>query len=83
MINDHLGEQPDPQLPFLKDLIDEHATIAGDIIEVSTGTWAIHGSIAVDGEVLMAEYDSLDQARIALGNLPQQTTEPPDLGGER
>ena len=69
-MNDQGSEQPDRQLLFLKELIDEHATIAGDIIEVGIDTWAIHGSIAVDGEVLLAEYDSLDEARIALGQLP-------------
>jgi hypothetical protein len=76
-MNDQRGEQPDRQLQFLQELIDEHATIAGDIIEVGTDTWAIHGSIAVDGEVLIAEYDTPDQARMALAKLPRQTTEPP------
>ena len=57
-MNDQRGEQPDRQLQLLQELIEEHATIAGDVIEVGTGTWAIHGSIAVDGEVLIAEYDT-------------------------
>jgi hypothetical protein len=74
-MNDQSGEQPDRQLIFLQELIDEHATIAGDIIEVGTDTWAIHGSIAVDGDVLLAEYDSLDHARIALAKLPRSITE--------
>jgi hypothetical protein len=78
-MNDRRGEQPDPQLRFLRELIDENATIDGDIIEVGTDTWAIHGSIAVDGEVLIAEYDTPEQARLALDKLPPgQITEPPD-----
>ena len=78
-MNDQRGEQPDRQLVFLQGMIEEHATIAGDIIEVDPDTWAIHGSIAVDGEVLLAEYDTPDQARIALDKVPRQTTEPPDF----
>jgi hypothetical protein len=76
-MNDHRGEQPDRQLVFLQELIGEHAIIAGDIIEVDPDTWAIHGSIVVDGEVLLAEYHTADQARIALEKLPRQTSEPP------
>ncbi len=63
------GEHPDRQLQFLQELVAEHATISGDIIEVGTHSWAIHGSIAVDGEVIMAEYDTPDQARRVLSKL--------------
>jgi hypothetical protein len=60
---------PDPQLTFLEELVEEHAMIAGDVIEIDAHTWAIHGSIAVDGEVIMAEYDSEERARFALDEL--------------
>ena len=60
---------PDPQLTFLEELVEEHATIAGDVIEIDAHTWAIHGSIAVDGDVIMAEYDTEEHARIVLGEL--------------
>ena len=62
--------QADPQLPFLEELVHEHAAIAGDVIEIGAHTWAIHGSIAVDGDVIMAEYDTEEHARIALGEVP-------------
>lgn len=62
--------QPDPQLAFLNELVAEHATVAGDVVEIDDHTWAIHGTIAVDGEVIMAEYDSEERARIVLGELP-------------
>jgi hypothetical protein len=39
------------------------------VIEISAHTWAIHGSIAVDGDVIMAEYDSEERARIVLDEL--------------
>ena len=62
------GEQ-DPRLLFLEELVQEQATIAGDVIELDTHTWAIHGSIAVDGDVLMAEFESEEHARIVLAEL--------------
>jgi hypothetical protein len=64
----HAGAD-DPQLVFLEELVEEHATIAGDVVEIDAHTWAIHGSIAVDGDVIMAEYDTEEHARIVLGEL--------------
>ena len=61
--------QPDPQLVFLEELAEEHAVIAGDVIEIDSHTWAIHGSIAVDGDVIMAEFDTEEHARIVLDEL--------------
>lgn len=61
--------ESDPQLTFLEELVDEHATIAGDVIEIGAHTWAIHGFIAVDGDVIMAEYDTEEHARIVLDEL--------------
>lgn len=65
------GQLPvDPQVAFLTELIEEHATVAGDVIEVGPQTWAIHGSIGLDGEVLLAEYGTEAEARLALARLP-------------
>jgi hypothetical protein len=61
--------EPDRQLAFLEELVEEHATVAGDVIEIDSHTWAIHGEIAVDGDVLMAEYESEEHARIVLAEL--------------
>jgi hypothetical protein len=63
------GRDPDPQLAFLEELVEEHATVDGDIIEIDAHTWAIHGFIPVDGEVIMAEYESEEHARIVLDEL--------------
>ena len=62
-------EQPDRQLEFLNELLEEHARIAGDIVVIGAHTFAIHGVIPVDGDVLMAEFDTYDQARLALVTL--------------
>ena len=67
---DPAGE-PDRELVFLEELVEEHATIAGDVIEIDTHTWAIHGSIAVDGDVIMAEFDTEEHARHVLEELDQ------------
>jgi hypothetical protein len=63
--------EPDRELVFLEELVEEHATIAGDVIEIDTHTWAIHGSIAVDGDVIMAEFDTEEHARHVLEELDQ------------
>jgi hypothetical protein len=68
-MSDPIDSEPDPQLAFLEELVEEHATIAGDVIEIDANTWAIHGSIEVDGEVIMAEYDTEEHARTALAEL--------------
>jgi hypothetical protein len=57
------------QLQFLRDLLAENAWIATDVLQIYQGTWAVHGEIAVDGNVLMAAFDSDDDARRTLDQL--------------
>jgi hypothetical protein len=54
---------------FLEDLIEQHALVAGDVICIDAQTWAIHGTIPVDGDVLMAEYHHADDAMHELERL--------------
>jgi hypothetical protein len=56
----------DEQLQFLHDLVEENASISGDVLPVGNNLWAIHGYIPVDGEVLMAEFESYEQATSTL-----------------
>jgi len=58
------------QLEFLTELVNSHTEVAGDILRVGVTTWAIHGSIPVDGDVLVAEFDSFEAAKAALTQLP-------------
>jgi hypothetical protein len=74
-MNDTPGEQPDRQLEFLHELIDENVTIEGDVIEIRTDTWAIHGIIPVDGDSIVAEYETYDQARAVLDGLSGEAGE--------
>ena len=57
------GLQPERQLEFLRELEEENAWIAADILPIAPGLWGIHGNIAVDGAVLMAEFQSYEDAR--------------------
>jgi hypothetical protein len=63
------ANQPDDQLQFLRDLVEENAAVSGDVLPVGNNLWAIHGYIPVDGEVLMAEFDNYDQAASTLARL--------------
>lgn len=59
----------DFQLRFLHLLAEEHAHIAGDLVVIGEGAWAIHGTIPLDGEVLMASFDREQDARTVLDQL--------------
>jgi len=69
------------QLQFMAELVNSHTAIAGDIVQLGISTWAIHGSIPVDGEVLLAEYSSFEEARAALAVLSPNLA--PDAEAQR
>ena len=50
-------------------LVHQHPRLAGDLFQIDTHTWAIHGFIPVDGEVILAEFDHPDTARTLLEQL--------------
>lgn len=80
------GSDRDPaaDLAFLDELGVDQTSIAGDIVQVSTHLWAVHGVIPVDGDVLLAEFATYDQARDALDQaLTQRATVSPDWGVPR
>lgn len=62
-------DQRDPQLLFLEALVEQHARVAGDVYAIDSRTWAIHGTILVDGEVIMAEFDQFEAAKATLEQL--------------
>jgi hypothetical protein len=55
---------------FLELLISETSAIAGGVARITDDIWAIHGVIPVDGDVILAEFDTYDEARSVLGELP-------------
>jgi hypothetical protein len=77
-VNDPRDRYADGQLQFLVVLVEENASIAGDVVQVADRLWAIHGYIPVDGDVLMAEFDNYDQATNVLGRLPRRSRRPED-----
>lgn len=50
----------------VRTLIEEHVQVSCQLLPIDDHTWAIHGSIAVDGEVIVAEFDDHDEAEIAV-----------------
>ena len=60
---------PSDELQFLRELVEEHASIAGDVLQIGDNLWAIHGYIPVDCDVLMSEFDSYEQAANTLEQL--------------
>jgi hypothetical protein len=63
------GEHTDRGQRIIEALIDEHVRFHYDVIPIDHQTWAIHGSIVVDGEVILAEFATQDDARSALEQL--------------
>jgi hypothetical protein len=66
------GDGLEERLRFIEQLVDERATVAGDVLEIDERTWAIHGSIAMDGEVIMAEFTREQDAVEVLDELRRQ-----------
>jgi len=63
------GEQSSDYQQVIEDLIHVHARVARDVVEIAPSTWAIHGPIAVDGEVIMAAFSSRAAADVAIDQL--------------
>jgi hypothetical protein len=63
----------DEAVEFLHELVEENAAISGDIVQLEENLWAIHGFFSIDGDVLMAEFDSYEAAAIALEQLRRDT----------
>jgi hypothetical protein len=51
------------------DIIEEHFPFDCNLIPIGPHTWAIHGSIPVGGDVILAEFDNKDAAEAALKRL--------------
>ena len=58
-----------PTVEIVQALIDQHVRVARDIVPIDNDTWAIHGLIAVDGEVIMAEFTDMREAQAAVVRL--------------
>ena len=62
---------PDEQFRFLEVLAhEESAWISREVVPLTDTLWGLHGFIPYDGEVLMAEFASYEDAKNALDRLP-------------
>ena len=62
-------EQAGIDLGVIQELADEHFPFDCSLIEIDPHTWAIHGSIPVGGEAILAEFASQADAQAALSLL--------------
>ncbi len=58
----------------VRTLIEEHVQVSCQLVPIDDHTWAIHGSIAVDGEVIVAEFDDRDTPRSRPRRSPPPTS---------
>jgi hypothetical protein len=63
------GDLPPSEQHIVEVLIDEHVQVSCQLVPIDEHTWAIQGSIAVDGEVILAEFDSAEDAERAVEEL--------------
>ena len=60
---------PPSEQGVIQVLVDEHVHVSCQLVPIDDHTWAIRGSIAVDGEVILAEFDNPEDAERALEEL--------------
>ena len=53
----------------VQELVDEHLQAWCELVLIDEHTWAIRGSIAYEGAVILAEFDSREDAELALQEL--------------
>jgi hypothetical protein len=58
--------RPDRVDEILVELTEEHVELDDDVIELDAETWAIHGSIPYDGEIIAATFVTEHEAREVL-----------------
>ena len=73
-MNEPSTEPPDPWLAFLRQELADDVDIAGDMAQVGE-RWAIHATVPLEGEVILGEYDTYDQARNALEQIAREVDE--------
>ena len=72
-MQEHQHELPPSEERIVRTLVEEHVTVSCDLVPIDDHTWAIHGSIAVDGEVILAEFDDHDDAELAVEEIAAAT----------
>jgi hypothetical protein len=50
----------------VEELVAEHLEASCDVVLITEGTWAIHGLVAYEGEMILAEFRDRETAVLAL-----------------
>ena len=64
-------DQYDEDERMLTELVQENVQVDKDVIEINEKTWAIHGYVAYDGEVIAATFASEKEAWAGLSRLEE------------
>jgi hypothetical protein len=59
--------------PYIEIVTATHARLDGSVVQIDASTWALHGFIAYDGDVLLAEFGTATAALHALHHIPTNT----------
>jgi hypothetical protein len=62
----------DAEQRVVREVLDECVLVSG-LVPIGGETWAIYGSIPVDGEVIVAEFDNRADAESALEQIAAQS----------
>ena len=68
-MQDQRHELSETEQQIVQVLVDEHVHVSCDLVPIDDETWAIRGSIAVDGEVIVAEFHDRADAETAVEQL--------------
>jgi hypothetical protein len=58
---------------LIEAILHQNPRLDGDLFQIDTQMWAIHGYIPVDGEVILAEFDNPATAKAVLDRLAAAT----------
>ena len=72
-MNEPRDDPSDGQLRVLGELVEEGASIDGDVLEIVKDTWVVHGVVGYDGEVPIALFATYDEAKHVLDQVPPAT----------
>lgn len=68
-MHDHRSSNVRPEVILDALMAQQQVRVAGDVVAIDEQVWAIHGIIPVDGEVILAEFTTREQAKAALDGL--------------
>jgi hypothetical protein len=63
-------------LVLLAEVVETGIEIDGQVTQIATSTWAIYGHSSYDGEVIVGEYQDVEEATEVLLEAPRPDPEP-------